>query len=77
MPQLPQYNLVDVLSGEIYLAQVTVENGKIAAVDRLGDSIDQSLPYLMPGFVDSHIQAFVWRFAASKPRLLSHKRWRF
>ena len=55
MSSLPQYNLVDVLKGEIYPASVTIEAGKIAAIERHGNEIDETLTYLMPGFVDAHI----------------------
>ncbi|QEG20761.1 adenine deaminase [Mariniblastus fucicola] len=54
MLSLPEYNLVDVLEGEICLARVCVENNAIASIERLGPT-DDSRPFLMPGFVDAHI----------------------
>lgn len=55
MTQLPPYNFVNIHDGEIFPARVSVEEGLITSIERLGDKADESLPYLMPGFVDSHI----------------------
>jgi adenine deaminase len=49
------HNLVDVHSREIYPATVSVADGIIRQIDRLDQPVDHSKPYLMPGFVDSHI----------------------
>lgn len=49
--------LVDLHSREIYPATVTVADGKIAEIQRLDfdSDRDESLKFIMPGFVDSHI----------------------
>jgi adenine deaminase len=49
------HNLVDVHAREIYVAEVTVVDGTIVRIDRLDKPVQATRPYLMPGFVDSHI----------------------
>ncbi|MDA8563691.1 adenine deaminase [Mariniblastus sp.] len=49
------HNLVDVHTGEIYSATVSVANGVIQQIVRHDEAIDPAKPYLMPGFVDAHI----------------------
>src|SRR6476659_4073462 len=48
-------NLVDPWKKEVYAAEISVEFGIIAGVNRLSDNTDTSLPFIMPGFVDSHV----------------------
>ncbi len=48
-------NLVDVWNKKIYAAEVTVKNGKIESIKDLHKEIIQPLPYILPGFVDSHV----------------------
>jgi adenine deaminase len=47
-------NLVDVWQKKIYPAAVSIMNGKIESITPL-DSADTSLPYILPGFIDSHV----------------------
>jgi len=49
------HNLVDVHSGQIYPAKVSVTDGVITEIVRLDEGVDPSQPFLMPGFVDAHI----------------------
>ncbi len=44
-------NLVDVISGVIQPARVSVVDGRIAAIE----SVDAAQGFLLPGFVDSHV----------------------
>jgi adenine deaminase len=45
-------NLVDVVDGRIYAARVTIEGGKVAAIEKL----DSEAPgYILPGFIDAHV----------------------
>jgi adenine deaminase len=46
-------NLVDVWKQEIYPAEVIVEDKKIVAINPIADS--NSLPFILPGFIDSHV----------------------
>lgn len=46
--------IVDVTSRRIFGGEVTVENGVIADVVPV-DNIEEDAPYLMPGFIDSHV----------------------
>jgi adenine deaminase len=54
--------LIDVWQKTIYPAQITVENGKIASIQQIHElpagsreSLLQSLDYILPGFIDSHV----------------------
>lgn len=44
--------IVDVVNREIFNGEITIENGKIAAVRHIDEEANG---YIMPGFVDSHI----------------------
>lgn len=48
-------NLVDFWTRRIYAAIVHVEGGKIRSIEKKDDSIDPALPFILPGFIDSHI----------------------
>jgi len=49
-------NLVDVHRQKIYPAEITVENGKIAAiVSRTSDFVPLTSDFILPGFIDSHV----------------------
>ena len=48
-------NLVDLHSRQIYVARITIAEGKIQQIVRLDQPVDKTQPYLMPGFVDAHI----------------------
>src|SRR5690606_1815025 len=43
---------VDILQREIYPARITVENRRIAAVQRVDEAPQQ---FLLPGFIDAHV----------------------
>src|SRR5690606_4166676 len=47
-------NLVDIDQRKIYPAKVQVENGRISAIVPLTAS-EPHAPFLLPGFVDSHV----------------------
>jgi len=48
-------NLVDVWKQEIYPAEVIVEGKKIVAINPISNADNSSLPYILPGFIDSHV----------------------
>ncbi|HWJ26451.1 MAG TPA: amidohydrolase family protein [Flavisolibacter sp.] len=48
-------NLVDVHSKKIYQAQIMVEKERIKDILKLNDSPDDTLPYIIPGFIDAHV----------------------
>jgi adenine deaminase len=48
-------NLVDVWKKTIYPAEITVENGKIVSIKESHKDVIQPLPYILPGFIDSHV----------------------
>lgn len=47
--------LVDILNQNIYVANVEVENGKIKAINSVSGSNQDTLPYIIPGFIDAHV----------------------
>jgi len=47
-------NIVDLFKQEIYLGKMTIAEGKIQLIERLGEH-SPSEKYIMPGFVDSHV----------------------
>lgn len=49
------HNLVDVASGDIFLAKLTIDGDSIQSIDRLADAPDPAQSYMLPGFIDSHI----------------------
>ncbi len=48
-------NLVDVWKQEIYPAEVMVEGKKIVAINPISNTDKSALPYILPGFIDSHV----------------------
>lgn len=48
-----QGNLVDISNRKIYPAEIEVANGKILKIEKIKPK--SSLPFLMPGFIDSHV----------------------
>ena len=48
-------NLVDVWKKAIYHAIISVENGRIQSIDKIGDGLTPLGKFIMPGFVDSHV----------------------
>lgn len=48
-------NIVDLFSNKIYFGEVTMEAGRIASVEMLTSVEKQGEPYLLPGFIDSHV----------------------
>jgi adenine deaminase len=48
-------NFIDVSKEKIYTATVEVADGKIAAILPVATLPDETLPYILPGFVDSHV----------------------
>ena len=46
-------NIVDVVNSRIFKGTIFVENGKI--VDIIPNSVPDSVPVIMPGFIDSHV----------------------
>ena len=48
-------NWIQILQRKITPALITVQDGVIESIEVLGDSPDDSLPYVLPGFIDAHI----------------------
>jgi len=48
-------NLVDVWKQEIYPAEVIVADKKIVAINPITNADSNNLPFILPGFIDSHV----------------------
>jgi adenine deaminase len=45
-------NYVDIVNKQIYAAEITIENGKIAAIEKINEVCQN---YALPGFIDAHV----------------------
>lgn len=50
-----QGNIIAITKKRIYAGEITVEDGIIVSIKELEDKVDSSLPYICPGFIDSHV----------------------
>ena len=48
-------NIADIPARKFFSGILVVENGRVSSVERISDVIDHSLPYILPGFIDSHV----------------------
>ena len=48
-------NLVDIPNRHIYGATLWIEDGHIKRIEASSEPVNPSLPYIMPGFIDSHV----------------------
>ena len=48
-------NLVDIPNRHIYGATLWIEDGQIKRIEASSEPVNPSLPYIMPGFIDSHV----------------------
>jgi adenine deaminase len=48
-------NLVDIPNKHIYGATLWIEGGHIKRIEANSEPVNPSLPYIMPGFIDSHV----------------------
>lgn len=48
-------NLADIEKEIIYAAEIEIKEGFIKSITALSDSVDPSLDYILPGFIDSHV----------------------
>ncbi|MFM1774572.1 MAG: adenine deaminase [Bacteroidota bacterium] len=48
-------NLVDIPNKRIYGATLWIEDGHIKRIESSSEPINPALPYIMPGFIDSHV----------------------
>src|SRR4051794_22570912 len=48
-------NLVDIIQQAIYPVQLTIESNKIQGITKLKEVDSSTLPFLLPGFIDSHV----------------------
>jgi adenine deaminase len=48
-------NIVDIRREKIFAGELIVENGKVNNIISSSNEKDNSLPYILPGFIDSHV----------------------
>ena len=48
-------NIVDLFSQTVFYGSVTAENGIITAINQLSSEIKKGEPFILPGFIDSHV----------------------
>jgi len=48
-------NVVNIFTKEIFFGEVEVEDGKIKAIQVLDKQPSANLPFILPGFIDSHV----------------------
>src|SRR4051812_3504544 len=51
---MPTANILNLFDQTIFYGSITVDNGRIARINRLGDE-RAGEPYILPGFVDAHV----------------------
>src|SRR6195952_5584735 len=50
-----QGNIVDIPNRNIFFGEVAIENGKIASITAINQLPSANIPYILPGFIDSHV----------------------
>lgn len=50
-----QGNIVDIQNHNIFFGEVTTENGKIKSIESIHHAPLAAYPYILPGFIDSHV----------------------
>lgn len=50
-----QGNIVDIPNRNIFFGELKIENGKIKSISALDNSPVTTQPYILPGFIDSHV----------------------
>jgi adenine deaminase len=48
-------NIADIPGKKNFSGTLHIENGRISSLEKSEDSIDEALPYILPGFIDSHV----------------------
>lgn len=48
-------NIVDIRNKKIFSGQLFAENGRVTNISTISENEDRSLPYILPGFIDSHV----------------------
>jgi len=48
-------NIVDIYNENIFFGEVSVANGKVEGIEKLNSGEQKDVPYILPGFIDSHV----------------------
>ena len=48
-------NIVDIINESIFFGEVTVTDGKIKSITKISSIRHEGEPYILPGFIDSHV----------------------
>lgn len=52
MTSILKANLIDIVSQEVFPAELTITNGTITSIERIAETLDT---YILPGFIDAHV----------------------
>ena len=48
-------NIADIPAKSFSPGTIHIENGRISSIEKIGDHANPDLPYILPGFIDSHV----------------------
>ena len=48
-------NIADIPAKKFFSGIINVENGRISSIEKIAQTVDHDLPYILPGFIDSHV----------------------
>ncbi|MBO9570694.1 MAG: adenine deaminase [Chitinophagaceae bacterium] len=48
-------NIVDVYNEKIFEGNIEINNGRIAAINIINESVNSTFHYILPGFIDAHV----------------------
>ncbi|MEO6722181.1 MAG: adenine deaminase [Ferruginibacter sp.] len=55
MSNILRGNITDIFNRDIYYGEVSIDNENISSVTRLNEIAPANAPYILPGFIDSHV----------------------
>ena len=48
-------NIVNIFNSTVFYGEISVEHGRILEIQQLSATVKQGEPFILPGFVDSHV----------------------
>ena len=48
-------NIVDLFNKNVFYGSIKIENGCIRSIEQLSETVQEGQPYILPGFIDSHV----------------------
>lgn len=50
-----QANIVDIINRSVFYGTIRIAGNKIAAIEKIHDEAKDNMPFVLPGFIDSHV----------------------